>query len=116
MAWQLSATWVGRGGDRLLAGAAVELQVDRPSAADVRPAKASSENNWPQWRGAHLDGISLETDLPTKWSEDEGILWRLPLPGKAGATPVVWDKQIFLTSAEGDALLLMCVSTDGKEL
>jgi outer membrane protein assembly factor BamB len=73
--------------------------------------------NWPQWRGANHDGISQEKGLPTKFSPTEGIAWRLPLPGPAGATPVVWGKQIFLTSvdkANGD-LLLLCVGTDGKE-
>ena len=93
-------TWVGTTAMGLIAVGMAQIDAH---AADVRPAKVASGNNWPQWRGAHLDGISQETDLPTKWSEDEGILWRLSLPGKAGATPVVWDKQIFLTSAEGDA-------------
>lgn len=79
----------------------------------VRPADAE---NWPQWRGARLDGVSQETGLPTTWSKSENVAWRLPLPGPAGSTPVVWGERIFLTSADGDALLLMCVSTDGREL
>jgi outer membrane protein assembly factor BamB len=73
--------------------------------------------NWPQWRGAQLDGISHEKNLPTKWSKTEGILWRLPMPGPAGATPAVWDDRIFVTSVDktsGD-LLLLCIGTDGKE-
>ncbi|HTU24742.1 MAG TPA: PQQ-binding-like beta-propeller repeat protein, partial [Pirellulales bacterium] len=86
-------------------------------AAELRPSKQESpDNNWPQWRGAHFDGISHETDLPATWSEEKGVVWRLPLPGPAGATPVVWDKQIFLTSAEGDSLVLLSVGTDGKLL
>lgn len=72
--------------------------------------------NWPQWRGAKLDGISHEKDLPLNWSKTENVAWRLELPGPAGATPVVWDDRIFLTSAEGDSLVLMAVSTDGKPL
>lgn len=74
--------------------------------------------NWPQWRGTSYDGISPEKNLPTKWSKTAGVRWRLPLPGPAGATPVVWGDKIFLTSvdkANGD-LLLICASTDGKEL
>jgi FOG: WD40-like repeat len=71
--------------------------------------------NWPQWRGARLDGISGETGLPTKWSKTENVLWRLPLPGEAGATPVVWGERIFLTSVAGSDLVLLCVGTDGKE-
>ena len=33
--------------------------------------------NWPQWRGAKLDGVSHETSLPTKWSKSENVVWRL---------------------------------------
>src|SRR5262249_47948564 len=33
-----------------------------------------------------------------------------------GATPVVWGERIFLTSADKGDLVLMCVSTDGKEM
>ena len=61
--------------------------------------------NWPQWRGAKLDGVSHEKDLPVKWSKTEGIAWRLELPGAAGATPVVWGDKIFLTSVDGNNLI-----------
>ena len=72
--------------------------------------------NWPHWRGPRHDGTSLETGIPVKWSKTENVLWRLPLPGPAGATPVVWEDRIFLTSAEGDDLVLLCVNTDGQIL
>ena len=75
--------------------------------------------NWPQWRGARLDGISHEKNLPVEWSAKENIAWRFPLPGPAGATPVVWDDKIFVTSVDTSGeeaeLLLICVGTDGKE-
>ena len=76
----------------------------------------SFADNWQQWRGPSNDGISQETDIPIQWSQTENVRWRLPLPGEAASTPVVWENKIFLTSAEGDALVLMCISTDGKEL
>ncbi len=71
--------------------------------------------NWPQWRNSKLNGVSSETNLPTSWSSSENIAWRLPLPGAAGATPVVWDDNIFLTTADGDQLKLICVGVDGKQ-
>jgi outer membrane protein assembly factor BamB len=77
------------------------------------PAAAA---NWPQWRGPNGDGVSTETNLPTQWSSTTNITWKLPLPGMAGSTPVVWGERIFLTSQDGDDLVLLCVSTDGKEL
>jgi outer membrane protein assembly factor BamB len=78
------------------------------------PGAARAEN-WPQWRGARLDGISTEKNLPQNWSQTENVAWRLPLPGPAGSTPIVWEDRIFLTSTDGTDLILMCVGTDGKE-
>ncbi len=98
-------------------------------------------DNWPQWRGPHNNGVCDEKNLPTKFDKALNLAWRLPLPGPAGATPVVWGDHIYLTSPEKDTLprqkgpqargrggrgrrapaepqdlFLMCVSTDGHEL
>jgi outer membrane protein assembly factor BamB len=72
--------------------------------------------NWPQWRGPQANGISGETGLPHKWSKTENVVWRFPLPGPAGATPAVWEDRIFVSSADGKDLVLVCVGTDGKQL
>jgi outer membrane protein assembly factor BamB len=72
--------------------------------------------NWPQWRGPNGDGISKEINLPTRWSATENVAWSLPLPGMGGSTPAVWGERIFLTSEDGNDLVLLCVSTEGKEL
>ena len=77
----------------------------------------ASADNWPQWRGPDHDGISKETGLPVRWDNVQEVAWRLPLPGAAGSTPVVWDDRIFLTTVDNSGkLLLMCVSTDGRML
>ena len=34
-------------------------------------------DNWPQWRGPFLNGTSLEMELPSKWSREENIRWKL---------------------------------------
>ena len=85
-------------------------------AATLIGGSLSQAENWPQWRGAKLDGISSEKGLPTKWSKTENVAWRLALPGAAGATPVVWEDRIYLTSVAGDDLVVMCVGTDGKQI
>jgi len=77
------------------------------------PAKAE---NWPQWRGPRLNGTSDETGLASKWDAKTNIAWRLPLPGPAGATPVVWGDHIFLTSVDGTDLVLIAAETSGKPL
>jgi outer membrane protein assembly factor BamB len=73
-------------------------------------------DNWPQWRGPRGDGVSKETNLPTKWSATENIAWKLPLPGMGGSTPIVWGDRLFLTCEDGRDLVLLCVTTGGKEL
>jgi outer membrane protein assembly factor BamB len=72
--------------------------------------------NWPQWRGPDNDGICRETHLPTEWSATKNIVWKLPLPGMSGATPVIWGERIFLTSEDGNEVVLLCIGTEGRQL
>ena len=65
--------------------------------------------NWPQWRGPSLNGVSNEKNLPSRWTPEENITWKLPLPGWSGSTPVIWRDRIFLNVADGDDLYLWCV-------
>jgi outer membrane protein assembly factor BamB len=81
-------------------------------AALAAPAFA---DNWPQWRGPKFDNHSAEKGLPTEWSADKNVVWKLKLPGRGASTPSVWGKQLFITCADGDDIVLMCVGTDGKE-
>ena len=78
-------------------------------------AEGLHAENWPQWRGPLGNGVSRETGIATEWGPDKNVAWRLPLPGPAGATPVVWNDRIFLTSVSGSDLVLLCAGTDGKE-
>ncbi|HXW05333.1 MAG TPA: PQQ-binding-like beta-propeller repeat protein [Vicinamibacterales bacterium] len=58
-----------------------------------------SAENWPQWRGPRLNGVSAEKGLPTRWSPQENIAWKLPMPSRSGSTPIIWGNQIFLNVA-----------------
>jgi outer membrane protein assembly factor BamB len=74
-----------------------------------------SAENWPQWRGPSLNGVSGEHNLPIKWSTTENVAWKLQLPAWSGSTPIVWGDRIFLNVADdlnvrsGDNLHLWCV-------
>jgi outer membrane protein assembly factor BamB len=65
--------------------------------------------DWPQWRGPTLNGISTEKNLPVHWSTTENVAWKLPMPSKSGSTPIIWGNNIFLNVADGDDLNLWCV-------
>jgi outer membrane protein assembly factor BamB len=72
--------------------------------------------NWPQWRGPSLNGISNEKNLPVKWTTEENVAWKVAMPGVSGSTPIIWRDRIFLNVAEGDNLALWCVDKNKGEV
>ena len=70
-------------------------------------AGSALAEHWPNWRGPDHDGTSRETDLPTVWSPQEGVVWKCELPEWGNSTPVIWDDAIFLTCHVDDRDLLL---------
>lgn len=62
-------------------------------------AGASGPSNWPQWRGPDGQGVSMETGLPTEWSDAKNVKWKTAIAGRGHSSPIVWGKKIFLTTA-----------------
>ncbi|MBW8039904.1 MAG: PQQ-binding-like beta-propeller repeat protein [Planctomycetes bacterium] len=76
-----------------------------------------SAENWPGWRGLRGDGTSLEKNIPVKWSGTQNIVWKVPIPGKGHASPIIWGDRIFVVTAlEKQRLLLSLDRTNGKVL
>ena len=60
----------------------------------------ADDANWNQFRGPRGDGSSTEKELPVTFGEgSKEIVWKIPVPGRAWSSPVVWGKQIWLTNA-----------------
>ena len=59
----------------------------------------SQAENWPAWRGPRGDGSSLETQLPTRWSATENVVWKTAIAGLGHSSPVLWGERLFLTTA-----------------
>lgn len=80
-------------------------------------AMNSLAENWPQWRGPNLNGATGEENLPVQFSTTENVVWKAPLPGYSGATPVIWEDSVFVSSPDDDKnLLLICLDRqNGKE-
>ena len=71
------------------------------------------------WRGPHGDGRSEETDVPTRWSANENVAWKVAIPGKGHSSPVVSGDRVFVTTylPDSNSRVLMCLDrTDGKKL
>ncbi len=84
----------------------------------INCANAQEANNWPQWRGSTLDSVSQATNLPVNFEEEGSLLWRVELPGPAGASPIVWGDRVLLTSVDSESgeLLLLCYNMAGEQL
>ena len=75
-------------------------------------------DNWPAWRGAAGTGISNESDLPTRFSSTENVMWKTPLPSAGNSTPVVWQDHVFVTCPVdgGASRTLICFDRSTGEL
>lgn len=71
------------------------------SAVFAAPVAAQTVN-WPQFRGAHVDGLAEGTTLPDTWSATENVVWKADIPGWGWSSPVIWGDRIFLTTAIGE--------------
>src|SRR5262245_50179845 len=71
---------------------------------------AASAEDWPGWRGPRGDGTSTETGLPVRWSANENVRWKVPVPGLGHSSPVIWGDRLFLTSCreKTNQRLLLC--------
>ena len=76
-------------------------------------------SDWPQWRGPFFNGSTDERDLPVSWSKTENVAWVSPLPGPSGATPVISNSRVFVSSTikgKPEFVALCFDARTGKEL
>jgi len=62
-------------------------------------ALSDSEKYWAQWRGPEATGVAPHGDPPVEWSESKNVRWKIEIPGKGHASPVVWGDRIFVSTA-----------------
>lgn len=56
--------------------------------------------NWPHWRGPNFNGSADERGLPETWSKTENVVWKAPLPGPSGSSPVIWGDHVFVSTPD----------------
>ncbi len=76
--------------------------------------------NWSQWRGPGAVGVADQGNYPTVFSSEDGLLWKIELPGAGGSTPIVWKDRIILTSGIGDGEEgedgVLCFDWEGNQI
>ena len=70
------------------------------TGALVAPNGANAnEQQWGHWRGPTGNGESLTATPPKEFGPDKNCRWKQPIPGRGSSSPVVWDDQVFITTA-----------------
>lgn len=65
----------------------------------AQPNRQTYLSNWPVWRGPLMTGEAIHATPPIKWSETKNIKWKVQIPERGLSSPIVWENQIFITSA-----------------
>jgi outer membrane protein assembly factor BamB len=88
----------------------------------------ASAGNWAHWRGPTGNGTAPKATPPIEWSPTKNVKWKVEVPGSGLSSPIIWDNQVFLTTAvpvdgqgSGDlptlAFKVLCFDrSDGKVL
>ncbi|MEX2673438.1 MAG: PQQ-binding-like beta-propeller repeat protein [Phycisphaeraceae bacterium] len=79
---------------------------------------AVAQPHWPDYRGPNTQGHAPWADLPTTWSEDQNVTWKVAIPHRGWSSPVVHGNQIWMTTAtrDGQDLFAICVDLKTGEL
>jgi len=89
---------------------ALLLAVRAVTAADT------ADRWWPQWRGPEGNGVARHGDPPVSWSESSNLRWKVEIPGRGHASPVVWGDRIYLLSAvDAEAPSAPAPAQEGQE-
>jgi outer membrane protein assembly factor BamB len=81
---------------------------------------AEAGSDWPAWRGPTRDGIAAPGQNPlVHWGENEGVLWKVAIPGRGHGSPSVVGERIYLATADpkkGSQSVLCLDRKNGKEI
>jgi outer membrane protein assembly factor BamB len=74
--------------------------------------------HWTQFRGNDGDGHSGAQNLPLNWSESQNIVWKTAIHDRGWSSPVIYGKQIWLTTAtkDGQKLYALCIDRDSGRI
>lgn len=77
-------------------------------------ATAAPAQEWTRFRGPNGSGVSAARSVPTNWGEHD-YNWKIELPGVGHASPVVWERTIFLTSGDEQSGARIALAVDAGQ-
>lgn len=81
----------------------VEVSPTATPIPSVTQTGASQPANmlWSRFRGPNGVGVSLDSEIPTHWSDTENVRWKTALPGAGSSSPILTDRLVLVTSYSG---------------
>jgi outer membrane protein assembly factor BamB len=77
-------------------------------------ATTACANDWPQFRGPHRDGVSLETGLRASWPKDgPPLLWTSDQLGLGYSGPAIVGDRLYVSCGRGDVEYLVAFDLKG---
>jgi outer membrane protein assembly factor BamB len=72
---------------------------------------ACQHSSWTHFRGNDLNGIANVDHSPLKWTSDSNIVWKSEIHGRGWSSPVVYNNQVWMTTAtdDGKEMFALCV-------
>lgn len=87
------------------------------AAADSDRPLATSEPDWPQWRGPRRDGVTDETGLLSSWPQGgPKCLWTIDGLGRGWSSPIVVGDRLYVTGDVEDDLIIYAFDLDATPL
>lgn len=98
--------------DLQFAGKKSARKFDQLAFPENRLSPDPARNVWNQFLGPYGNNISDSRNLPVQWSEEENVVWKTAIHGKAWSSPVILGKHIWLSTATEDGRKLGFVCVD----
>ncbi len=70
--------------------------------------------SWTHFRGSKLNGISTEKGFPSTWNDSTNIAWKIRETGKGWSSPLVFNDQVWFTTANQESREMRAVCVDLK--
>ena len=89
-----------------------------PQTKITQESMPFEHKNWNQFRGPSGNGQALGKSLPIEFSENKNLRWKTTIHDDGYSSPVIWNKQIWVTTAsyENRKLYAVCVDLESGEI
>ncbi|MEX0982068.1 MAG: PQQ-binding-like beta-propeller repeat protein [Bacteroidales bacterium] len=83
---------------------------------NVRPE--CNDQNWTHFRGSKLNGIAEDCNPPIVWNDSANILWKTSIHNVGWSSPVIYEDQIWTTTAtsDGKKMYVLCLDASTGEI